>query len=126
MFILSSFCLLFISICDHIIICFFIVRHQIVSNWGKNKCKPYITPIAGFFGKDAEKTAKECIGLSLDSSAYAYASPFSDAMSSMTNSMTGMIDGLSAAGDLTSILSGSISGGLEAVVQTIIIIFTKI
>ena len=39
-------------------------KQYIIDNWGEYKCKPFIIPLAGFFGHDINSTFQDCLFLS--------------------------------------------------------------
>lgn len=108
-------------------------KQFIIDNWGDYKCKPYIMPIAGYFGFDTNKNYNECMFINTNKNSTYSLSPvlnvsnlMGDVLGDMGKSLNSMRGGLSEVRGFFGNILGNFTDKITNVITSLQVLFIKV
>lgn len=101
-------------------------KQYIIDNWGQYKCKPFIIPLAGFFGYDVNSTFQDCLFLSTSANSGSIMSPslnITSLMGDVLGDMGGALNSLrSGMSDIRGFFGSTLGGLTDRISNTILVV----
>lgn len=101
-------------------------KQYIIDNWGQYKCKPFIIPLAGFFGHDVNSTFQDCLFLSTSANSGSIMSPslnITSLMGDVLGDMGGALNSLrSGMSDIRGFFGSTLGSLTDRISNTILVV----